>query len=188
MVDNQRKFFRVNGMAQVSIHYVPRNQIRRLAEEIYQGGALEGMVEANRNVLEAISVVKKHDHAVGRALEALNDKLDEMLKLTQGGVVEQTEPQPINFSVGGCRFCTNEAYSLREAIDISIRFGNMETVLALALVRDIRKAEECPFGHYEMAVQFRAISKSNSTIIERQVMRVQQEALLARAESRMGED
>ncbi len=186
MSANKRQYFRVNDEAQVSIHYVPRSQVKRVAEEIFYGKGLEGLVKANKKVLESISMLKlmmKEVH-VAHALEAMNEKLDEVLKVAQGGAVEDTGRQPINFSVGGCRFYANEAYSLSEAIDITIRFDNLEEIRALALVKDIQKAKGSSYGKYQMAVQFRAISKTNSAIIERHVMMKQQEELRARAEEK----
>lgn len=181
MDDNKRQHFRVEDNAYVKIHYVPRSNVKRVAEEIYYGAGLKGLTLANRKVLESISSLKARDSQLSMALEAMNEKMDEILKIARGHAVEQTEIQPINFSVGGCRFFTNEAYSLSEAIDITIRFTNQEEIRALALVKNIEKAEQNPYGDYEMAVQFRAISKFNAAIIERHVMERQQEELRARA-------
>ncbi len=181
MSDNKREYFRVDDMAQVQIRYVPRNNVKQVAEEIYYGTGLEGIVLSNKKVLESISAMKARDSQLSFVLEAMNEKMDEILKIAQGGSVESTLLQPINFSVGGCRFYTNEAYSLSEAIDITIRFSNNEEVRALALVKNLMKSKESKYGQYEMAVQFRAISKANSATIERHVMLKQQEELRARA-------
>jgi hypothetical protein len=184
MAENKREHFRVDDMAQVRIRYVPRNNVKQVAEEIFYGTGLAGIVLANQKVLESIAAIKARDSQLSMVMEAMNEKMDEILKIAQGGAVEKTQLQPINFSVGGCRFFTNEAYSLSETIDITIRFSNNEEIRALALVRNMVKAKETKYGQYEMAVQFRAISKANSAIIERHVMQKQQEELRARAEAR----
>lgn len=184
MDDNKREFFRVNDHAQIQIKYVPRNSVKQVAEEVFYGKGLEGIVLANRKVLESISALKARDSLLSFALEAMNEKMDEVLKIVQGGQVENANDQPINFSVGGCRFFTNEAYSLNEAVDIRIRFSSQEEICALALVRNLSKAEDSTYGQYEMAVQFRAISKANSAIVEKHVMQRQQEELRARAEAK----
>ncbi len=184
MSENKRRYFRVNDLAQVKIAHVPRSNVRHLAEEIYYGKGAEGLVRAERQVMDTIAALKTSNPQVARALEAINDKIDELHRLGHGGAVESTESQPINFSVGGCRFCTSEAYSPSEAIDIRIRFVDHEEIRALALVKDIKKAKDQAYGQYEMAVQFRAISKAHAAIIEREVMRKQQEELKLRAEAK----
>ena len=184
MDDNKREFFRVNDHAYVRIKYVPRNHVKQIAKEVYYGTGLEGIVLANRKVLESIAGLKARDSQLSFALEAMNEKMDEILSIAQGGSAEKTKAQPINFSIGGCRFYTNEAYSLNEAIDITIRFSDQEEIRALALVRNISKADDSTFGEYEMAVQFRAISKSNASVVEKHVMARQQEELRARAEAK----
>lgn len=188
MSDNKREHFRVDDMAQVRICYVPRNNVKQVAEEIYHGTGLEGIVLANKKVLESIASLKARDSQLAHVLDAMNEKMDEVLKIAQGGRGEKTPLQPINFSVGGCRFYTNEAYSLNEAIDITIHFSNNEEIRALALVKNMLKAKENKYGQYEMAVQFRAISKANSAVIERHVMMKQQEELKARAAAKQNHE
>ena len=187
MTENKRQHFRVDDQARVRIRYVPRNNVKQVAEEIYYGVGLEGIVLANQKVLEHLAQLKSRDFHLSEVLEAMNHKMDEILKIAQGGSVEKTPLQPINFSIGGCRFHTNEAYSLSEAIDITIRFSNSEEIRALALVRNLVKAKDTQYGQYEMAVQFRAVSKANMVIVERHVMQRQQEALRARAEAKHNE-
>ena len=114
----------------------------------------------------------------------MDEKMDYILRVVEGGSMEETKIQPINLSSGGCRFYTTEVYGSREVIDITIRFTNLVEVRALAMVVFSKPASDTKYGTHEMACEFKAISKSHKEAIDTRVMDRQQQDLKVRHDDR----
>ena len=177
---NQRYHYRITDIVRIGLQQVPEEIEQDVIEDITQGLMHSSLARINSDIDLALANIPNQHKSTQIALKALNVKLDMLagaMGLHAAGVLEE---QAVNLGFGGCRFRTEKDLNKDEAVDLSIVLTGNQRLRIFARVVDVKALAGRNLGEREVALQFQAMGKTTSTILERHLVQRQRLALRTR--------